>query len=209
MLRSAPPFISFINLSSVPSNFHHKRKKISLLLSIFLRKIKILQEPKTQTHKKKMGLTKIIVIVALTFAITIAMAMKTIDDVTEEKPSSISSSTTSPKDADHHDQAPQLLKVSRFLKEEGKKPRPPYQCNKDEKVCYVYGGKNSTCCNNKCVDLATDSSNCGACKRNCKFRQVCCGGECVDIAFDKRHCGACNHRCNPGENCVYGMCNYA
>ncbi|XWS27811.1 hypothetical protein CRYUN_Cryun25bG0012000 [Craigia yunnanensis] len=155
-----------------------------------------------------MELIKIIVTVAVTFAITIALAMKSIG-VAEEKPPPINliySSTTFPK----AQPLPMPSKrVSRFLKGETKNPRAADHCNKDEEVCYVQGGHNSTCCNNKCVDLVMDNNNCGACKRKCKFTEVCCRGECVYISFDKRHCGACNHRCNPGEYCVYGMCNYA
>lgn len=158
-----------------------------------------------------MELIKVIVTIALTFAITIALAMKSIS-VVEEKPSSVNdlidSSTTFPKAADQPLQLPSK-RGSRFLKQEAKNPRASDHCNKDEEVCFVQGGYNSTCCNNKCVNLVSDSNNCGACKNKCKFTEVCCRGECVNISFDKRHCGACNDRCKPGEFCVYGMCNYA
>ncbi|XVF57502.1 hypothetical protein PTKIN_Ptkin06aG0210500 [Pterospermum kingtungense] len=130
-----------------------------------------------------MALTKIIVIIALTFTITIALVIKGIVPT---------------------------KRVSRFLQQQARNPRAADHCHKDEEVCYLQSnGYNSTCCNNKCVDLATDDHNCGACKNKCKFTQVCCRGECVYTSFDKRHCGACNHRCDPGEYCVYGMCNYA
>ncbi|KAL4269548.1 hypothetical protein GQ457_HM000280 [Hibiscus cannabinus] len=148
-----------------------------------------------------MELTKIIV----TIAIMIALATETTGADTERNPTLVPSTT-----------GPPLLpkpsgfkRVSRFFQQGVGNPRAADHCNKDEEVCYIQDGVASTCCNNKCVFLATDNHNCGACKRKCKFTQVCCRGECVDIAFDKRHCGACNHRCNPDEYCVYGMCNYA
>ncbi|XVE80425.1 hypothetical protein DITRI_Ditri14bG0138500 [Diplodiscus trichospermus] len=154
-----------------------------------------------------MEIIKIIVTIAVTFAITIALAMKSIG-FAEEKPASsnlIDASTTFPE---AQPLSMPSKRVSRFL-QQAKNPRAADHCNKDEEVCYVQGGNNSTCCNNKCVDLVTDNNNCGACKRKCKFTEVCCRGECINISFDKRHCGACNHRCKPGEYCVYGMCNYA
>ncbi|KAK8622932.1 hypothetical protein V6N13_117829 [Hibiscus sabdariffa] len=138
----------------------------------------------------------------------IALATETIgiDADTERNPNMVASTTLQevgppllPKPSD-------FRRVSRFVQQN---PRVADHCHKDEEVCYIQDGATSTCCNNKCVFLATDNQNCGACKRKCKFTQVCCRGECVETAFDKRHCGACNHRCNPGEYCVYGMCNYA
>ncbi|XWS11245.1 hypothetical protein CRYUN_Cryun38cG0067600 [Craigia yunnanensis] len=119
-----------------------------------------------------MELIKIVVTIALTFAITIALAVKSIG-VAEEKPpliNIIESSTTFPKA-----QQPLTMpseRVSRFLKEEVKNPRAADHCHKDEEVCYIQRGYNSTCCNNKCVDLVTDNHNCGACKRKCKFTEI-------------------------------------
>ncbi|MFS7985318.1 putative stigma-specific protein Stig1 [Helianthus anomalus] len=55
-------------------------------------------------------------------------------------------------------------RVSRFLAE-NKNPRAADHCNKDNEICYILEGKNSTCCNNKCMDLSEDKHNCGACKR--------------------------------------------
>ncbi|XP_022753620.1 stigma-specific STIG1-like protein 1 [Durio zibethinus] len=157
-----------------------------------------------------MQLTKIIVAIAITVAISITLAMKSIG-VAEEKlpPITLIDSSTSFPNADQPLQIPSK-RVSRFLKQEeaARNPRAAHHCNKDKEVCYVIGGHNSTCCNNKCVYLVTDNQNCGACKRKCKYTEVCCRGECVNISFDKRHCGECNHRCDSGEYCIYGMCNY-
>ncbi|XP_010481125.1 PREDICTED: stigma-specific STIG1-like protein 3 [Camelina sativa] len=81
----------------------------------------------------------------------------------------------------------------------------------NEEICKSQGTYNSTmsCCSNKCVDVAYDNDNCGACKNKCTFTQTCCRGECVYLAYDKRHCGECNHSCLVDEFCVYGLCNYA
>ncbi|KAL4554086.1 hypothetical protein LXL04_039793 [Taraxacum kok-saghyz] len=99
-------------------------------------------------------------------------------------------------------------RVSRFLAEE-KNPRAADHCNKNDEICYILEGKNSTCCNNKCMDLSEDKHNCGACKNKCKFTSSCCRGECVNLAYDKRHCGSCGNKCMPGGYCIYGLCNYA
>ncbi|KAL4554087.1 hypothetical protein LXL04_037290 [Taraxacum kok-saghyz] len=99
-------------------------------------------------------------------------------------------------------------RVSRFLAEE-KNPRAADHCKKNDEICYILEGKNSTCCNNKCMDLSEDKHNCGACKNKCKFTSSCCGGECVNLAYDKRNCGACGNKCMPGGYCIYGLCNYA
>ncbi|MFS7985313.1 putative stigma-specific protein Stig1 [Helianthus anomalus] len=99
-------------------------------------------------------------------------------------------------------------RVSRFLAE-NKNPRAADHCNKDNEICYILEGKNSTCCNNKCMDLSEDKHNCGACKNKCKFTNSCCRGECVNLAYDKRHCGSCGNKCMHGGYCIYGLCNYA
>ncbi|XP_052178978.1 stigma-specific STIG1-like protein 2 [Diospyros lotus] len=99
-------------------------------------------------------------------------------------------------------------RVSRFLVE-NKNPRAADHCHKDHEVCHLQDyGYNSTCCNNKCVDLATDHHNCGACKNKCPFPEDCCRGQCVYLPYDKRHCGRCNNRCEKGLLCIYGMCDY-
>nr|GEU60756.1 stigma-specific STIG1-like protein 3 [Tanacetum cinerariifolium] len=99
-------------------------------------------------------------------------------------------------------------RVNRFLAET-KNSRPADHCNKGNEICYVLEGKNSTCCNNKCMDLSEDKHNCGACKNRCKFTSSCCGGECVNLAYDKRNCGSCGNKCMTGGYCIYGLCNYA
>ncbi|KAG9141844.1 hypothetical protein Leryth_013971 [Lithospermum erythrorhizon] len=100
--------------------------------------------------------------------------------------------------------------IGRFLAYSTEKnPRAADHCRKDNEVCYMLEGKNSTCCNNKCEDLDYDNKNCGACKNKCKYGETCCRGECVNVAYDKRHCGKCNNRCTHGCYCIYGLCDYA
>ncbi|XP_042477560.1 stigma-specific STIG1-like protein 3 [Macadamia integrifolia] len=99
-------------------------------------------------------------------------------------------------------------RVSRFLADE-KNPRASDHCHKDNDVCYEDGSEETTCCNNKCVDLKNDSKNCGSCKNKCKYTYTCCDGECVDLSFDKRHCGECDKKCMTGGYCIYGTCDYA
>ncbi|KAK4352985.1 hypothetical protein RND71_028503 [Anisodus tanguticus] len=105
------------------------------------------------------------------------------------------------------------LKRSRFLAEQQKpkNPRAADHCHKDHEICQALeiGGTNTTCCNNKCIDLKYDDKNCGACKKKCPFTETCCRGECVNLSYDKRHCGYCNNRCMTGGYCFYGLCDYA
>ncbi|KAD4178864.1 hypothetical protein E3N88_27455 [Mikania micrantha] len=84
--------------------------------------------------------------------------------------------------------------ASRFLAEKQPNPRAADHCKNDDEICYVVEGKNSTCCNNKCMDLSEDKHNCGACKNKCKFTSSCCDGKCVNLAYDKRHCGSCGNK---------------
>ncbi|WVY92374.1 hypothetical protein V8G54_031462 [Vigna mungo] len=159
-----------------------------------------------------MGLLKAIFIIATTMALSITLTMKAITQEESKPPflhhdfpsSSSSSSSTTP-------QTTILLpskRVSRFLAQV-KNPNAADHCHKDHEVCTLEGVKNSTCCNNKCIDVGYDKHNCGACKEKCKYTETCCRGQCVDTNFDKRHCGECNHRCELHEYCVYGMCGYA
>ena len=73
------------------------------------------------------------------------------------------------------------LEVSRLL---AQNPNAPIHCHKQDEICYLYGAKNATCCNNKCIDLAYDKHKCGACKKHCKFTQTCCRGQCVDTNYE-------------------------
>lgn len=157
----------------------------------------------------------IIFMVALTMALSISITLNM--NGLSQQPQTTSSSNDDNKSNNNekiNNIQPRKRPVSRFLADNYNvkpNPRASDHCHKDYDVCHEFDGiyKNSTCCNNKCVDLAYDDKNCGACKKKCKFTETCCRGECVDVAYDKRHCGYCNHRCDKGEFCVYGLCNYA
>ena len=139
----------------------------------------------------------------IVFMMTISMALTVL--LTMNHPSFYEKSGSAQKDGDLL--VMPLKRVNRFLGEE-KNPRAADHCHKDNQVCNLQG-TNSTCCNNKCMDLSTDKNNCGACKNKCKYTETCCRGECVDVTYDKRHCGECNNACSPGGYCIYALCDYA
>ncbi len=77
-------------------------------------------------------------------------------------------------------------------------------------------GGTSTCpsgqslCGTSCVNLATDSQNCGSCSNACGTGKVCalgtcssscpesltnCSGSCVNLAADAKNCGTCGTTC--------------
>ncbi|KAK9057168.1 hypothetical protein SSX86_024535 [Deinandra increscens subsp. villosa] len=147
-----------------------------------------------------MNIMNVIFIVAATLAIAIATTL-TISSISQNQETL---SFTRPSVVKYRYQK----RVNRFLAENNN-PRAADHCKKDDEICYMLGGKNSTCCNNKCMDLSENKHNCGACKNKCKFTSSCCRGECVNVAYDKRHCGSCGNKCMPGGYCIYGLCNYA
>lgn len=82
--------------------------------------------------------------------------------------------------------------------------------------CYssVFG----TMCENHCVNLRSDSANCGECGHACPDGLPClaafcgtcpgtiCEGWCVDLNYDRHHCGRCGNPCGPNEACNRGTC---
>lgn len=156
-----------------------------------------------------MALIKLISVTAITMALFTFIGMTSFNINKEGIKSSISSSPFKVEEKFDDELVLPSKRMNRFLAEDNKNPRAADHCNKDYQVCSYIGGYNTTCCNNKCVDLAYDNKNCGVCKNKCKYTQTCCRGECVNVAYDKRHCGKCNNRCRTGEYCVYSMCNYA
>jgi len=79
----------------------------------------------------------------------------------------------------------------------------------------------STCGTSCCVDLATDSQNCGACGNVCQAGQTCvagscsascpaglalCNAICTDLQTDRQNCGGCGDACPPGLVCDGGAC---
>ncbi len=74
-------------------------------------------------------------------------------------------------------------------------------------------------CGGRCVNTASDSSNCGACNRTCPDLQFCSNGACVDLQCSANadcpantvcSSGACRAtascNCAPGQACVNGEC---
>lgn len=82
-------------------------------------------------------------------------------------------------------------------------------------------------CDDTCVDLMSDSSNCGACNSTCWPATFCSGGLCIypvcdpgmadcdrssvngcetDILSDPNHCGTCGTVCPDGVACENGQC---
>lgn len=72
-----------------------------------------------------------------------------------------------------------------------------------------------------CVNLASDSANCGMCNNICPAGQRCsngtctvscsqgttdCTGTCRDLQSDNLHCGACDRACADGQVCSMGTC---
>jgi len=80
-------------------------------------------------------------------------------------------------------------------------------------------------CGTQCVDVATDTKNCGTCGKVCGGDAICNGrGECwcrpwldwcsaadvcTDFNTDPRHCGSCAKVCAAGESCSAGVCTGA
>lgn len=80
-----------------------------------------------------------------------------------------------------------------------------------------------TQCGQSCVDLQTNSANCGKCGSACKPGTICslgtcrpspkcksgqtsCGVRCVNLNKDVLNCGACGHSCATGEKCARAKC---
>ncbi|KAH0749835.1 hypothetical protein KY290_029067 [Solanum tuberosum] len=156
-----------------------------------------------------MKFIKLIVILAITMALTISLL--TMQHKSNNPENSGFQEDEKLSDVEEPQVITKRVKISRFLaQQEIKNPRATDHCHKDNEICHVLeGGRNSTCCNNKCMDLGYDDHNCGACKKKCPFTETCCRGQCVNLSYDKRHCGYCNNRCMTGGYCFYGICDYA
>ena len=78
-----------------------------------------------------------------------------------------------------------------------------------------------TACGGECVDVQTDTANCGACgvscggacengtcvdQPACPDGQTDCGGFCTDTTSDLNNCGGCGTACPPNAICSDGTC---
>ena len=76
-------------------------------------------------------------------------------------------------------------------------------------------------CNGVCVNLQSESNNCGSCGTTCTAPAVCASGSCnttcaqgyqkctdscVNLATDSGHCGSCDKVCDAGVPCYGGVC---
>ncbi len=82
-------------------------------------------------------------------------------------------------------------------------------------------------CGDACVNILSDTSNCGACGNVCAANQVCTAAVClvpcgtpgysncngfiidgceVNTESDHANCGACGHACGPAQTCSSGSC---
>lgn len=74
-------------------------------------------------------------------------------------------------------------------------------------------------CDGRCVSLADDAANCGACGFACGDGVVCnagacacpsgttsCDGACADLASAPGHCGACGTACDAAQVCSKSTC---
>jgi hypothetical protein len=61
-------------------------------------------------------------------------------------------------------------------------------------------GRGQYCCQGDCLANAVKGGNTCACVTDCGA-QSCCGTSCVDLDTDTKNCGSCGHACASGEVC--------
>lgn len=84
------------------------------------------------------------------------------------------------------------------------------------------GSASQTFCDGSCVDLQSDTKNCGSCGFLCSAGSTCaqgscviscgkdltaCGDLCVDVASSTRNCGSCGKECDTDQVCNGGVCS--
>ncbi|OQU99442.1 hypothetical protein CLAIMM_05074 isoform 2 [Cladophialophora immunda] len=93
-----------------------------------------------------------------------------------------------------------------------------HEATNDRCICKCPDPDKTYCSSNGCVDVQTDSSNCGACGLTCTNGLPCVDGECacpaatpdwcssgcVDFQTDTSNCGECGNVC--ANKCVNGTC---
>jgi hypothetical protein len=92
-------------------------------------------------------------------------------------------------------------------------------------VCCDTSQPGQMCCNDQCVNLFIDATNCGACGhicasnetcvngvctscvQTCAPNETCCNGHCVNLQSDFNNCGGCGHACASSlDTCCGGTC---
>jgi hypothetical protein len=79
-----------------------------------------------------------------------------------------------------------------------------------------------TCCSGNCVELLTDTKNCGVCGNACEKGKTCQAGlcgcpditpdyctsaqACVNFQTDSNNCGGCGNKCPSNSSCMNGVC---
>ncbi len=78
-----------------------------------------------------------------------------------------------------------------------------------------------TSCNGACVNVLSESNNCGSCGTTCTAPALCangacstscatgfqkCGETCINVATDAANCGSCGKACDAGVPCYGGVC---
>jgi len=99
-------------------------------------------------------------------------------------------------------------------------PRGAEVCNDLDDDCDGLVDEGTMRCAGRCVDVSSDSSNCGGCGILCgggtscvggscacpSSRPLACGGRCVDGRSDPSNCGTCGNACPSGSTCTNGVC---
>ncbi|MQM19185.1 hypothetical protein Taro_052185 [Colocasia esculenta] len=169
-----------------------------------------------------MEMFKIVSPLALSMSLFIAFALAAAAVAAGEgqKATATSADRASPEGFGGHFQHytsadPSLRRVARALSANGgggydKYRSPPtyMTCDRHPKVCQAPGSPGPDCCGRRCVNIKTDSLNCGCCGKRCWYGSVCCKGKCVGLMYDRDNCGRCGNRCKKGSYCNYGMCSY-
>jgi hypothetical protein len=102
---------------------------------------------------------------------------------------------------------------------------PPAGLPNDQSLCVrawiegLQGSNCETCGGDACIDLTTDTDNCGACGNVCPAGTNCeagvctcpngqdlCDGSCIDTLANHEHCGSCGNACAANKVCWQGVC---